>query len=50
MQINLKVIDKINKNEFINSMFNLRKKISMKTKNFTGAEEVDPKIVVRDLF
>ena len=50
MQINLNDIDKINKNEFINSMFNLRKKLSMKAKNFTGTEEVDPKIVIRELF
>ena len=50
MKINLKDFDKIDKNEFINSMFNLRKKLSMKDKNFTGIEEVDPKIVIRELF
>ena len=50
MEINLKDIDKIDKNQFINSVFNLRKKLSKNTKNFAGAEEVDPKIVIRDIF
>jgi len=50
MQINEKDIDKYNKNEFINSMYNLRKKLSEKILNFTGNEEVDPKIVIKEIF
>ena len=50
MQINVNDIDKINKNEFINSLFNLRKKLSVKILNFTGTEEVNPKIVIKEFF
>ena len=50
MQINVNDIDKINKNEFINSLFNLRKKLSVKILNFTGTEEVNPKIIIKEFF
>jgi serine/threonine protein kinase len=50
MQINIKDSENFNRNEFNNSIFNLRKKLSVKVKDFTGTEEVDPKIVIRELF
>ena len=50
VKTNIKEIDKNNKEEMENLVFNLRKKLSLKTQNFSGTEEIEPKIIFRELF
>mgnify|MGYP002624540322 CR=1 FL=1 len=45
-----KYFNKINDKEFINSVLDLRIKLSSKSTKFLGIEEIDPKVVFNELF
>ena len=49
-QTYFKFLNKIEEKEFINSVADLRIKLSNKSERFSGIEEIDPKIVFNELF